>query len=431
VARGKPARKLTRPTGALAGLAEAKKSSAILLPDIQKHVLARAQVDKAERRQDVIHPSEMCKDDWCPRQTFLRIDSVRKGIEIPATKDHAFQMQTIFQEGHDVHNKFQTWLAEMGRMHGKWTNTHTGQTLFDHTLSAEDFATGQWRYRELPLNAEEKFLISGHGDGAVIDLAALIEVKTIGMGTLRMEEPAWLNQYLVTTEDGKTLYDLDKAWKDLRRPLNTHIKQTNIYGVLAKEEGLNVDKVIFIYEYKANQGVKEFVVKLNPALVQDLFDTALDIKHALSTGNMPPKPPHTAVDAKVCKECPFFKQCWEPTDAAGIQENAKAKRGRRKPASRSVKPGGEEATRPARAGRTGKAGVGSARTARRSDRTGRLGADATVQSTDELGELPWRATGSSGGGREARRVRTRQPQGEGSHREQGREDSDTREGDGV
>jgi CRISPR/Cas system-associated exonuclease Cas4 (RecB family) len=387
-------------------------------------------VDKAERRQDVIHPSEMCKDDWCPRQTYLRIDSVRKGIEIPATKDHAFQMQTIFQEGHDVHTKFQTWLAEMGRMFGTWEHVTTGER-WTGTMSAEQFATGEWRYKEVSLNSEEKYLISGHGDGAVIDLTALIEVKTIGMGTLRMEEPAWLNRFLVTTEDGKTLYDLDKAWKDLRRPLNTHIKQTNIYGVLANEQGLELDKVIFFYEYKANQGVKEFVIKLNPALVQDLFDTALDIKHALATGNMPPKPPHTAVDAKVCKECPFFKQCWEPTDAAGIQENAKAKRGRRKPASRGVESGSEETARPARTGGARKARVGSARTAGRSDRVGRRGADAPVQPTDTVVELPWSPTGSSGGGRKAHRIRTRPAKGDGGRPEQGREDSDGGEGDGV
>jgi len=302
MATAKSTRRLSKPSGALAGWSESKKNPSILLGDIQKHVLARSLEDTAKRDQLHIHPSEMCKDDWCPRQTFRRIKHYRDGGEpLDSGRPYAFQMQTIFQEGHDVHHKFQTWLAEMGRLHGRWYN-RKGGWYDDCTLSAEDYATGDCEYREVPLYSESH-LISGHADGAVLGAGALVEVKTIGMGTLRMEVPTWLNRFIVTTEDGKQILDLDDAWKNLKRPLNPHIKQTNIYGFLAKEQGLPVDRVVFLYEYKANQGVKEFSVKFNQDLVQDLLDTALDIKTRLDNGDeQPPKPEHAAIDARVCHQ---------------------------------------------------------------------------------------------------------------------------------
>jgi hypothetical protein len=428
MATAKSSRRLTRPTGAMAGWAEAKKNPTILLGDMQKHVLARSLEDTAARDQLHIHPSEMCKDDWCPRQTFKRIKHYRDGgATLDSGRAYSFQMQTIFQEGHDVHHKFQTWLAEMGRLHGTWINVVEGETRHDHTLSAEDFATGEWRYREVPLKSESHLII-GHADGAVLDVGALVEVKTIGMGTLRMEVPTWLNRFLVTTEDGRTIYDLDDAWKNLKRPLNPHIKQTNIYGFLAKEQGLAVDKVVFIYEYKANQGVKEFSVKFNQDLVQDLLDMAFDIKTRLDNGDeQPPKPEHAAKDARVCKECPFFKDCWESKDADSDQSTGS----RRNTSPGRVKPGGKAQTRTPGAARSGQARSASTGTARGTDGDVGLRTDVAVQPTDGVDELPRSATGSSGGGRKIRRRHPRKAQGVRSSGEQDREDGHGSEGEGV
>jgi CRISPR/Cas system-associated exonuclease Cas4 (RecB family) len=385
-------------------VSEAKASPTLLLKDIQKHVHAKAMAD--DRDQKVIHPSEMCKDDWCPRQTFLRIRHYRQddAERLSSGRSYSFQLQNIFEEGHDVHRKYQGWLAEMGRLYGTWVDKVDGEIRHGHTLSAEDYATGNWRYKEVPLFSE-KFLIGGHGDGAVIDLSALIEVKTIGMGTLRFEEPTWLNRFLVETVDGTSIYDLDKAWKELRRPLKSHIKQTNIYGFLAKEMGIPIDRVIFIYEYKANQGVKEYSVKFNQDLIQDLLDKAYDIKKRLDNDSPPPrKPEHTGPEARVCKECPFYKECWDGPQSEAEQDGRDVGAGRRKPKGRSPR-------RAPGAGRADEAEPRASRSSRRPHRSDGPATDEPVQPTGSVDELPWRSTGRSGGRREGGKRRTRQAQG--------------------
>jgi hypothetical protein len=65
------------------------------------------------------------------------------------------------------------------------------------------------------------------------------------------------------------------------------------------------DEIVFIYELKANQDYKEFVVKYNPEFTKDLFDQALDIAWAVDNN----RPPMCNIDAvKGCKRCEPYKE---------------------------------------------------------------------------------------------------------------------------
>jgi CRISPR/Cas system-associated exonuclease Cas4 (RecB family) len=347
----------------------------------------------------------MAKSDWCPRSTYYRL----AGATPESNRKFSAQLETVFEEGHAIHFKWQKWLQQMGRLWGKWVCPTCGyseigtggQKTCDECYNTTGFENHFLEYREVPLEAEEKYLIAGHEDGAVEDLDALVEVKSIGNGTVRFDNPELLRKYTVKTEDGKTVIDTDGLWKDLRRPFGSHIRQTQIYLALCKEMGLPFDKVIFLYEYKANQAHKEFSIQYNPEISAPLLESALDIKYALKKGKPPPRPEHTGQDRAVCKECPFKSTCWESdaesSSAQGLGRGA------------DTLPEGDPATGAGGPVPAAEAGGRRPRTAGGSHRTKRRSADVAVHEDVVVGGVHGGTTGGSGGGRKVVRRHTRTP----------------------
>lgn len=389
----KARKRAVRPTGRLADLAATNKVETTLLGDIQKHLLHKS-TQPTDRRQDILHPSEMAKADWCPRQSYYRLAGATPSE--PQAKKFSFQLEGIFAEGHEIHRKWQQWLTDMGILYGKWKCDLCG--FHQHGTGPFDCEhCGQRKaYHEVPLSAEEKYLIAGHEDGAVESINALVEIKSIGIGSLRFEEPQLLRKYQVETTDGRKIYDMDALWKGLRRPLSSHIRQTAIYLALCQEMGLPFDKVVFLYEFKANQAVKEFTVKYNPAIAEPLLDQALDVKYALAQGRPVPRPPHTGLDTKVCKECPFKTLCWG-ADATGAETSSPSDDVDLGPTdavgTSGERPAGEGASSPAEAGGT------SPRTAGRPYRTPRQRTDEPVRRPDRVDGVHGDAARSGGSGR--------------------------------
>lgn len=288
-----------------------------LLGDLREHLLQ--QIDApSDRRQDVLHPSEMAKADWCPRQSWFRL----KGEPVSdPQKKHGYQLENIFDEGHYVHEKWQNRLWSMGVLEGMF------QCLYcDHkwwATSPHECANPECEadrrvlvYREVPVDGYKRYLIYGHEDGKVA--RRLVEVKTIGQGTLRLDAPELLKANMVVGPKGNKIYDLDGIWRDLKRPLPSHLRQTGIYAQILNEqedEKYHVDEIVFLYEYKANQDVKEFTVKVNPRHAASLLDSARDIKYALDSNTEIPRPGDRTEESKGCKTCEYFTRCWSPTSS--------------------------------------------------------------------------------------------------------------------
>lgn len=355
-----------KPTGRLADVAATKKSKTVLLGAIQQHVIAES-AKFNDRRRDVIHPSEMAKADWCPRQTYYRI------AEYPETnkvKANSVQLETIFEEGNEIHSKWQTWArAVHGSSFTPEADVHSG-------------------------------LIHGHADGVLVmdDLAAVLEIKSIGLGTLRFEDAAILRDHLVETVDGKKIYDLEAIWKAIRRPLPSHQRQAQIYLYCLRENqpDLLFDTVIFLYEYKPTQAAKEFVVKYNPDIVEPLLESVKDIEYALES-KKPPHRAHVDKDSAACKACAWRGECWGD-DGSSTEEEGSA------PEGRQPRSGGRTAR--ARGGDAAPAGPRRPRSARRSDGPGRLGTDEPVRPPHPVERVHGNPTGGSRGRREVVRGRS-------------------------
>jgi hypothetical protein len=148
------------------------------------------------------------------------------------------------------------------------------------------------QYLEVPLRYDP-LLIAGHADGAIPRLDSLIEIKSVGAGTVRIEAP----EIYEKNSNGSSL-DFQGLWKDIKEPFPSHIRQGQLYLALCDRLGLPFNQIIFIYEAKFNQGVKEFPVKFDPEVSKGILLNCSAIVAALDLGGPIPECP-----TGTCKDC--------------------------------------------------------------------------------------------------------------------------------
>lgn len=251
---------------------DAKKADTRLLGDIERFLLKKP---REKRRTDVLHPSEIIKPDWCHRYSYYLL----KGGE-PKTEKPSLRLQNIFDEGHYIHEKWQSRFAEMGVLYGYWYSPTDSAGMWG--LSSEvNTGPSVYEYREVPL-VYEPLRMQGHADGWIKGIKddCLIEIKSIGAGTLRFEAPE-----LLYDADG----DVTKAWKNIRRPFRGHLLQGQMYLELAQRQFGDAapKEIVFIYELKADQDYKEFTVKADYEIVSRIFFSAEKLIKAVENDKMP------------------------------------------------------------------------------------------------------------------------------------------------
>lgn len=283
---GKPR---TLPSTELKAFLNTSKRETRLMGPLERHILSKP---FDERDQSYIHPSDVIKSEWCALAQYHAI----KGNYVETRDKPALRLASIFAEGHTIHAKWQTWFKEMGVLYGMWSDS-TGTSW-----AVSKDVHKSVNYSEVPLRSD-KHMMRGHADGWIKGLGedCLIEIKSIGTGTIRMEAPAIMAQ-----AEG----DLEKAWRNIRQPFRPHLLQGQVYLHLCHlmvEEGLletAPDEIVFIYELKANQDYKEFVVKYNPEFTKDIFDKSLDVAWAVNNN----RPPMCSIDSeKGCTRCASFQ----------------------------------------------------------------------------------------------------------------------------
>lgn len=264
---------------------DAKKSNPRLIGDIERHLLAKT---PEVRRTDVLHPSEMAKPDWCLRASYFALSGV------PVKKENPnLRLQSIFDEGHSIHAKWQNWFSEMGVLHGYWDLGTPNNKSW--ATSKDLVGIPNKVYKEVPLVYDE-LRIAGHADGWIKGIGedCLIEIKSIGVGTIRIEAPD-----LIAKADG----DLQAAWRSIRRPFSTHVMQGQIYLELMRRLGHEVKEIVFLYELKADQDYKEFVIKADFELVESKFLKAKRVCEAVEAGT----PLECSNNGSLgCKQCQQF-----------------------------------------------------------------------------------------------------------------------------
>jgi hypothetical protein len=277
---------------------DAKKHESILLGDVDRYI----QLLPNDRAKNVIHPSEMAQYDWCPRATWHRLVGHEE-------KSSALTLRSnlIFSEGHSIHGKWQDWLKDMGILWGRWhcglcnlTTLAWSNELVGMCPQFVDKKPHVWGYSEVPLRDTAR-RIAGHADGIVNPSGSeslLLEVKSVGPGTLRVLD-------VLSDEEADELSS-DK-FSRITRPAPSHFRQVQIYLRLLANEPVPVaaldpvTRAVIIYEHKADQQVREFVVTYDPKWTDDLFETAEDIVWAIGKGR------EVACPNGSCKRCKAYE----------------------------------------------------------------------------------------------------------------------------
>jgi hypothetical protein len=215
-------------------------------------------------------------------------------------------LQNVFDEGHAIHDKWQTRFYDMGNLYGEWQCVNCSHSWWAQSptkCSQCEKAKSFIKYREVKLKSLDKYRIAGQADGWIkgIGKETLIEIKSIGFGTVRMESPN-----LAALADGH----IENAWGMIKAPFKTHRRQGALYlelGHQMVEAGVFKsfpEEIVFIYECKANQAVKEFTVSRTPEVVEDVFIAAESIVSALDTNTPVP----CNIDPVNCSKCNKFKE---------------------------------------------------------------------------------------------------------------------------
>ena len=252
---------------------------------------------QASRDWQYLHPSSLAKNDWCPRANYYQLTAE---LESNPSRN-TIRRLNIFAEGNNIHTKWQEWMWHTGCLVGNWRCNRCGYGwMAKSPLLCPECGQVDIVYKEVPIYDDEHHL-RGHADGEWEDHLgrALIEIKSVGLGTIRWDAPNLYAGY----EAGDL--SLDDLWKAIKRPLIPHRRQINLYMYCRK-----IDNAIVIYEWKPTQEVKEFHLTLDMDTVQPMLDGAKTVIDALATGVTPDRP-EGFMKSKQCKFCPFKDKCWE------------------------------------------------------------------------------------------------------------------------
>lgn len=286
---------MATPSKGLRAYLEAAKEPDSLFGDIQKHVMHKA-AQPSGRALDCIHPSETVKPDWCIRANYFRI--MTNVAHNP--RQVTFRLENIFAEGNNTHSKWQRWLAEMGKLEGDWKCSVCTDIFYANSPEeCPNFCPGAtFVYEELRLE-HKPLMIAGRTDGYVPDENCLVEIKTMSYGGLKWELPEFVADY-EKYMNSKTWVALENLWREFRRPLPTAVKQGQLYLWLARRQGLDVNRILFIYDFKANQDVKSFMLNYDPTLISEIIEKCEQITEAVKAQT---PPPCSNNPAKLCAQC--------------------------------------------------------------------------------------------------------------------------------
>ena len=262
-------------------------------------------VEENDRAVDVNSPSQVFK---CMRSLYY----ARTGAESDGFIDP--RLQRIFDNGTHMHLRIQEYL------------TKEGSLVMD----------------ECPcIDAEAN--IQGHTDG-ILKMTeqeyAILELKSMNsilFGKLKEPKPEHIaqamiymyctecrRQELVSMTEDEFKFSLDDR-VDFYRSRYQHLKagkkhtkeekiQHNILTNLRLDNLLRtikrpIDRIVFLYENKDNQELKEFVIEYDDDLMCDILDFYDQVNYYVANKKVPPRE-GTSKSCNICRFCSYRNECY-------------------------------------------------------------------------------------------------------------------------
>lgn len=277
------------PKGALKNFLDAGKTTTRVIGKVERHVLSKPY--NTDRATDALHPSSMVGKYWCHRTSYYNL----LGFAPDKQQERSFSRELIFAQGHAIHDTWQTWFYEMGKLYGAWLcRTCNYYWWAQSPIECPECGEYNLKYKEVPVE-HKPLRIKGHSDGWLKGFGddLLLEIKSIGVGTFMwMDRGAWM----------ASEQNFDKAWAALKHPFESHVTQLQLYAKVLRLAGIpDVPKEgLILYEAKPNQLVKEWVVNLDDWGTNHIIEAAQAIVDAVEAGT----PPLCNIGgASGCKQC--------------------------------------------------------------------------------------------------------------------------------
>lgn len=281
------------PAGALKNFVDAGKSTSRVIGKVERYVLSKP-VDNS-RAFDGLHPSAMVSKYWCHRASYFHLLGNH-----PTPEDRNFKRELIFAQGHAIHDTWQTWFRDMGKLYGTWLCKQCKHYWWDQSPEAcPSCGSESVKYKEVPVE-HPGLMVTGHADGWLKGFGddLMLEIKSVGAGTFM-----WLDKGTWFGNDG----DFDKAWKSLQSPFESHVAQVQLYMKILELSGRTdvPQEAVMIYEAKPTQETKEFFVRKDDWAIQHIIDGAQLVVDSLSKRVAPDC---NVGGAHKCKQCEGFNE---------------------------------------------------------------------------------------------------------------------------
>lgn len=294
---------------ALKNLFNAMKREGLVASQIDKYLFEQANKPN-DRAVNVNAPSQAGK---CNRANYY----MRMQIESDGTIDA--RTQRIFDNGTFVHERLQSYMLDMGLLH----------------------------MDEVPLINDE-YNIQGHTDGFIAvsdDEVAILEIKSINdnqftqlkdaredhkcQGLIYLFCAEERRQYLRNTY--KTPEEFNASYSDRAKYFAQHYQHMKSGRKFSRQQKIDnevalnlladnilfytskpVSKVVFLYEDKNNQELKEFIVERNMITESILSDTLSRYKELNRCCEMHIEPPRegSSKSCSACRFCSYKNTCW-------------------------------------------------------------------------------------------------------------------------
>lgn len=288
-----------KPGKSIDAILSSYKKETLVIGPVERSLVAKP---RSYRDQDNIHPTDLIKDDYCVRAAFFNLKA-----EYETQRVDSARSESIFSEGHLIHDKWQGWLRDEGNLEGLWKcllceskHWYLSSDLPEDCPTCEIHwrdIRGEWslvEYAEVPMDFEP-LKLSGHADGLINRVGKdkfLLEIKSIGTGSIRFGSPDLIRG------------SLEESFKGIHNPFLSHVKQGQLYLRIAALKGetdpryAGIDKIVFLYECKANQEPKEFTVFYDPEMSDEYIELASTVTFALHE-DVPP----ACNQGDKCKRC--------------------------------------------------------------------------------------------------------------------------------
>lgn len=281
-----------------------KTDSESVVARLDKFLMKFPDESSEDRGHGMNSPSSI---GYCIRSNYY----VRKGMAHKAAVVLP-RMQRIFDNGHYVHDRLQTYLEKMGLL----------------------------KLREVPVYNEE-LQIMGHSDGLIalspLQLA-ILEIKSIndnGFSKLveaKSEHVAQAHVYMYCVEElRKKVHDKKIDNKSLIKKYRMIMEGFVVDGSrFTKEEKIKfkldylvkvldlletiqkpINTVVLLYENKNNQELKSYEVRWDDKLIADIIAGYKTINALVEANQMPDRPQGaTGRTSPMCRNCNFIDTCY-------------------------------------------------------------------------------------------------------------------------